>query len=126
MKRYGGYIFFISCICALFIMVACSKQIQQPTVYSGMISDISEDAKAINARGFSFAQDGKYEQAVEAYKKAIEKEPAYAEAYVNCSKAYYAMGNYDMARYYNVKAKEILELKATVIREGEAEKDEQL
>jgi tetratricopeptide (TPR) repeat protein len=125
MKRYRGYVVFIICICVLFSMAACNKPIQ-PTAYSGMKSEISEEAKTFNASGLSFAQDGQYEKAIEVYKKAIAKEPAYAEAYVNCSKAYYATGNYDMARYYNMKGKEILESKATVIRESETETDEEL
>jgi tetratricopeptide (TPR) repeat protein len=92
--------------------------------HSGLKSEISKEAINYNASGLAFAQQGQYQQAIEAYKKAIMKEPAYADAYVNCSKAYYAIGNYDMARYYNLKSKEILESKATMIHESEVEQDE--
>jgi tetratricopeptide (TPR) repeat protein len=104
-------------------MAACSKPVQ-PTIYSGLKSEISQEAKDFNAQGVEFAQNNQYKQAIEAYKKAIMLEPAYAEAYINCSKAYYAIGNYDMARYYNMKSKEILETKATVIYESETEQTE--
>jgi tetratricopeptide (TPR) repeat protein len=110
---------------ALLGLAACSKPVK-PTIYSGMKSEISREAIEYNASGLSFAQEGQYRKAIEAYKKAIMKEPAYTDAYVNCSKAYYAIGNYDMARYYNMKGKEILDAKATVIRESEAEQDDKL
>ena len=123
MKRYNGYIGIFIFVFAFLGMAACSKPVQ-PTIYSGLKSEISQEAINDNASGLAFAQKGQYKQAIEAYKKAINKEPAYPDAYVNCSKAYYAIGNYDMARYYNLKSKEILELKATVIRESEVEQDE--
>jgi tetratricopeptide (TPR) repeat protein len=114
------YVSFFMIVFAFLSMAACNKPVQ-PTIYSGLKSAISQEAIDYNAQGVEFAQKNQYQQAIEAYKKAIMKEPAYTEAYVNCSKAYYAIGNYDMARYYNMKSKEILESKATVIRETEAE-----
>jgi tetratricopeptide (TPR) repeat protein len=123
MKRYSEYIGFFIFVFAFLSVAACSKPVQ-PTIYSGLKSEIGQEAINYNASGLAFAQNGQYQQAIEAYKKAIMKEPAYTEAYINCSKAYYAIGNYDMAQYYNIKSKEILELKATVIRESEAEQTE--
>jgi tetratricopeptide (TPR) repeat protein len=112
-----------SFLCSLFsAWLPAASRFSQP--YTGMKSEISIEAKNYNANGLAFAQKGQYQQAIEAYKKAIMKEPAYTDAYVNCSKAYYAIGNYDMARYYNLKGKEILESKAAVIRETEVEQDE--
>lgn len=123
MKKYGGTIVFFILVCAFLGMAACSKPVQ-PTIYSGLKSEIGQEAKDYNEQGIEFAKKNQYQQAIDAYKKAIMKEPAYSEAYVNCSKAYYAIGNYDMVRYYNMKSKEILESKATVIRESEVEQDE--
>jgi len=123
MKRYGGYIGIFIFVFAFLGMAACSKPVQ-PTIYSGLKSEIGQEAINYNASGLAFAQKGQYQQAIEAYKKAIMKEPAYTDAYVNCSKAYYAIGNYDMARYYNLKGKEILESRATMIHESEVEQDE--
>ncbi len=123
MKRYMEHISFFIIAFAFLSVAACNKPVQ-PTIYSGLKSEISQEAKDYNAQGIEFAQKSQYQQAIEAYKKAIMKEPAYTEAYVNLSKAYYAIGNYDMARYYNLKSKEILESKATVIRESETEQAE--
>ena len=123
MKRVVGYIVLFIIVFTFLVMAACNKPVQ-PTTFSGQKSEISEEAKNYNASGLAFAQQGQYQQAIEAYKKAIMKETAYTEAYVNCSKAYYAIGNYDMARFYNIKSKEILDSKATVIRESEADQDE--
>ena len=123
MKRVVGYIVLFIIVFTFLVMAACNKPVQ-PTTFSGQKSEISVEAKNYNATGLAFAQQGQYQQAIEAYKKAIMKETAYTEAYVNCSKAYYAIGNYDMARFYNIKSKEILDSKATVIRESEADQDE--
>ena len=123
MKRTVGHIVLLITMFICLVLAACNKQVQ-PTTFSGLKSEISIEAKNYNASGLAFAQKGQYQQAIEAYKKAIMKETAYTEAYVNCSRAYYAIGNFDMARYYNMKSKEILDSKATVIRESEAEQDE--
>lgn len=123
MKKVVEQIVLFICMFTFLVIAACNKP-AQPTAYSGLKSEISSEAKNYNASGLAFAQKGQYQQAIEAYKKAIMKDNAYSEAYINCSKAYYAIGNYDMARYYNMKSKEILDSKATVIRESEAEQDE--
>lgn len=123
MKRVVGYIVLFIIVFTFLVMAACNKPVQ-PTTFSGQKSEISVEAKNYNASGLAFAQQGQYQQAIEAYKKAIMKETAYTEAYVNCSKAYYAIGNYDMARFYDIKSKEILDSKATVIRESEADQYE--
>lgn len=120
MKRYGRGFVFLIFLFAFLNLVACNKQVQ-PTIYSGLKSEIGQEAITLNASGLAFAQKGQYQLAIDAYKKAIMVEPTYTDAYINCSKAYYAIGNYDMARYYNLKSKEILESKATVIRESEIE-----
>ncbi|PKN05285.1 MAG: hypothetical protein CVU74_02575 [Deltaproteobacteria bacterium HGW-Deltaproteobacteria-9] len=125
MKRHSGHIVVFIFMFTFLSMAACSKPVQ-PTIYTGMKSEISIEAKNFNDNGLALAQKGQYQKAIEEYKMAIMKEPAYTDAYVNCSKAYYAIGNYDMARYYNLKNKEILDSKATVIRESEMEQDEKL
>jgi tetratricopeptide (TPR) repeat protein len=124
MKRIVGHIVLFAFMFTFLVMAACNKPVQ-PTATSGLKSEISAEAKYYNAGGLALAQKGQYQQAIDAYKKAIIKDVGYTEAYINCSKAYYAIGNYDMARYYNMKGKEILDSKATVIRESEAEQDEQ-
>lgn len=125
MKRHSGHIVVFIFMFTFLGLAACNKPVQ-PTIDTGMESKISEEAQNYNANGLAFAQEGQYQKAIEQYKKAIMMEPTYPAAYVNCSKAYYAIGNYDMARYYNLKNKEILDSKATVIRESEMEQDEKL
>ncbi len=123
MKRHSGHIVVLIVVFTFLGMAACSKPVQ-PTIHTGMKSEISIEAKNYNTNGLALAQKGQYQEAIEEYKKAIMIAPVYTEAYVNCSKAYYAIGNYDMAQYYNVKSKEILDSKARVIRESERERDE--
>ena len=124
MKRHSGHIVVLIFVFTFLGMAACSKPVQ-PTIYSGMKSEISIEAKNFNANGLAFAQQGQYQKAIEEYKKAILMEPVYTDPYINCGKAYYAIGNYDMAQYYNLKSKEILDSKAAVIRQSEADQDEQ-
>lgn len=123
MKRYEGYIVVFICMFSFLFLAACSKQ-AQPTIYGGMKSEISDEAKDFNANGLAFAQEGQYEKAIEEYKKAILAAPVYTEAYINCGKAYYAIGNFDMAQYYNLKSREILDAKASVIRRSEPAHEE--
>jgi tetratricopeptide (TPR) repeat protein len=125
MKKHSWHIVVLIFVFTFLGMAACSKPVQ-PTIYTGMKSEISIEAKNYNANGLAFAQKGQYQEAIEEYRKAIMMAPIYTEAYVNCSKAYYAIGNYDMAQYYNLKSKEILDSKASVIRESEPERDEKL
>ncbi|MBA4396047.1 MAG: hypothetical protein C0394_01460 [Syntrophus sp. (in: bacteria)] len=125
MKRHSEQVVVFICMLTFLCMAACSKPVQ-PTVYSGMKKEISQEAKDYNAGGLAFAGKGQYQNAIEEYKKAIKSEPVYIDAYVNCSDAYYAIGNYDMAQYYILKSREILDSKARVIRERETEKDEKL
>ena len=125
MKRHSGHIVVLIFMFTFLGMAACSKPVQ-PTIYTGMKSEISIEAKKYNADGLAFAQEGQYQKAIEEYKKAIIMAPVYTDAYVNCSKAYYAIGDYDMAQYYSLKSKEILDSKAKVIRGSEPERDEKL
>lgn len=125
MKRHHGYFVSLFLLFIFICLAACSKPVQ-PTIYSGMKSEISTEARDYNTSGLAFAGKGEYQKAIEEYKKAIMKEPAYTDPYVNCNKAYYAIGNYDMAQYYILKSKEILDSKARVIRESETEQEEKL
>ena len=120
MKRSGGYIGFFIFMFISLSLAACNKP-AQPTIYSGLKSAISEDAKEYNASGLAFAEKEQYREAIEAYKKAIFEEPAFVDAHINCSKAYYAIGRYDMASYHNIRAKEIAAYKERAISESEAD-----
>ena len=46
-------------------------------------------------KGRLFAVEGKYEQAIEAYKKALKIEPDYKQAEVNLRFAYWMMGKFE-------------------------------
>lgn len=122
MKKHCIYLAVFTTV--FLVMVACAKQQAPPTIYSGLKSEISAEARELNSGGLALAKKGSYREAIREYKKAVAKEPSYTDAYVNLSRAYYAVGDYDMARFYNLKAKETLDAKATVIRESEMEQEE--
>ena len=107
-RRYGGYIGFFIFMFISLNLTACNKQVH-PNVYEGLKPSISEAAKIDNAKGLAFAKEGKYREAIAAYKDAISKEPAFADAYVNCSKAYYVIGDRVMANFYKIRADELID-----------------
>jgi tetratricopeptide (TPR) repeat protein len=58
---------------------------------------ILDSAEAYNKRGISYADRGKYDQAIAAYTDAIRLDPNHAMAYMNRANAYDNKGNFDMA-----------------------------
>lgn len=55
---------------------------------------LKEDAGSAFLAGRSFEADGKFKEAVEAYKNAARINPDYAEAYVHLGLVYYRLGRY--------------------------------
>ena len=113
---------FISMVVLLFIFAmveACSTAPPaQQTLYPGLKFEVNEQAKIHSAKGLEYYEKGLYNQAIEECKKAINLSPSYAEAYTNCSKAYYAIGDNEMSVYYILKRDDILTQKERAIREN--------
>jgi tetratricopeptide (TPR) repeat protein len=100
---------------------ACSTTTPaQKPLYPGLKLEVNEQAKIHNANGLQYAKQGLYDKAIEEYKKAIYIAPSYVEAYTNCSKAYYAIGDSDLSVYYILKRDDILTQKERAIRENKA------
>lgn len=57
----------------------------------------SDDVKTLTSKGNSFANQGKYPQALEQLNQAIEKDPSHARAFKLRGHVYYAMGDYAKA-----------------------------
>ena len=66
--------------------------------------------KSCNERGYSYYKQGKYEQAIQEYDKAIELNPNYTNAYSNRSFAYSSLGEYRLSNIDTHKVIELLEL----------------
>jgi len=62
MKRHSGHIVVFIFMFTFLSMAACSKPVQ-PTIYTGMKSEISIEAKNFNDNGLALAQKGQYERA---------------------------------------------------------------
>lgn len=103
-------------VCAMVVACATSPSGQQ-SVYPGFKLEIGEQAKIHNETGLEYAEKGLYEQAIEEYKKAIHLSPSYSDAYTNCSRSYYAIGDSDLAIYYIMKRNDINTQKQRAIRE---------
>ena len=106
-------------ICTMVPACSTTTSAQKP-LYPGLKLDVNEQAKIHNANGLQYAKQGLYDKAKEEYKKAIYIAPSYVEAYTNCSKAYYAIGDSDMSVYYILKRDDILTQKERAIRENKA------
>jgi Tfp pilus assembly protein PilF len=92
----------MACFCllaAVLLMAGCAA----PTYYGGLTDQ--RDEKALSAYrdglGLMGAQD--YRGAITELKKAVIAEPNLTDAYLGLSRSYFAVGDMDMALYYNVK-----------------------
>ena len=104
-------------MCAMVGACATAPSAQQAG-YPGLKLEIGEQAKIHNETGLEYADKGWYAEAIEQYKKAILIAPSYADAYANCSRAYYAIGESDLALYYILKRDDIITQKERAIRES--------
>ena len=112
-------IFVFLFLCTMVPACSTTTPAQKP-LYPGLKLDVNEQAKIHNANGLQYAKQGLYDKAIEEYKKAIYIAPSYVEAYTNCSKAYYAIGDSDLYVYYILKRDDILTQKERAIRENKA------
>lgn len=112
-------IFVFLFICTMVAACSTTTPAQKP-LYPGLRLEVSEQAKTHNANGLEYAKKGLYDKAIEEYKKAIYIAPSYVEAYTNCSKAYYAIGDSELSVYYILKRDDILTQKERAIRENKA------
>lgn len=69
----------------------------------------NEDANRLLNKGFDYAQIGKYQQAIQYYDMALDKDPNFANALNNKGVALFKLGKYeesiqyyDMALYFNL------------------------
>ena len=114
---------FRTCLPAILFMCAmafacATAPSAQTMVYPGFKLEIGEQAKIHNETGLEYADKGWYAEAIEQYKKAILIAPSYTDAYANCSRAYYAIGESDLSLYYILKRDDIITQKERAIRES--------
>ena len=112
-------IFVFLFLCTMIAACSTTTPAQKP-LYPGLKLEVNEQSKIHNANGLQYAKQGLYYKAIEEYKKAIYIAPSYVEAYTNCSKAYYAIGDSDLSVYYILKRDDILTQKERAIRENKA------
>jgi regulator of sirC expression with transglutaminase-like and TPR domain len=56
-----------------------------------------EDPNAANQKGIAFADEGRYEAAIAQFTRAIQRNPAFVEAWANRARVYIAIGNLGQA-----------------------------
>jgi len=72
-----------------------------------VISIAPNKARAYNNLAVGYAEQGKSEQAIAAYKKALACQPSYAEPHMNLAVHYQAENKRDKAHYHYLKALEL-------------------
>ena len=83
----------------LFFLFSCASTQEEKSGAS--------DAQFYNSRGMAYDKEGRYDQAILDYNKALKINPRYAEAYNNRGVAYRRKGQYDRAISDYNKALEI-------------------
>ena len=87
--------------------IASDKSISSKNKAKTSDSGYAVDSETYFKRGVNYLEQGKYEQAIGNFNKAIELNPKYANAYYNRGVAYYSKGEYDKAIADYTKAIEL-------------------
>ena len=82
-----------------------------PSIPSALPDDLDEPRNSIdwNDRGNNLTRAKKYDEAIQAYKKALEMNPHYGQPYSNMGLIYYHLGRFDSAILLFKKSLSLLE-----------------
>ena len=96
----------LSWVMLIFLLVATGCASSQ-SYYISVNPQSSDEAIAYYTSGLTLASQGMHRDAIDQFRKAIAVDPFFAEAYLSLSKSYYAINNYDLAVFYNIKHYEL-------------------
>ena len=96
----------LSWVMLIFLLVAtgCASL---PSHYVGINHQSTDEAIAYYTSGLTLASQGMHRDAIDQFRKAIATDPYFVEPYLSLSKSYYAINNYDLALFYNIKHYEL-------------------
>jgi tetratricopeptide (TPR) repeat protein len=77
---------------------------------SQLVENTPQNSIDWNELGNSYAKSKKIDNAIEAYKRAIEMNPKYGQPYCNLGLTYYRLGKYDLAVLLYKKSIELLDV----------------
>jgi len=97
---------FHSCLFLIFLLVATGCAPSQ-SYYISVNPQSSDEAIAYYTSGLTLASQGMHRDAIGQFRKAVVADPFFAEPYLSLSKSYYAINNYDLALFYNIKHYEL-------------------
>jgi|CryBogDrversion2_1035201.scaffolds.fasta_scaffold22823_2 tetratricopeptide (TPR) repeat protein len=95
-----------SCLFLIFLLVATGCAPSQ-SYYISVNPQSSDEAIAYYTSGLTLASQGMHRDAIDQFRKAVAADPFFAEPYLSLSKSYYAINNYDLAVFYNIKHYEL-------------------
>jgi superkiller protein 3 len=76
-------------------------------IKSNVTQDATGEIELYNKRGISLGKEGRIDEAIALFKKAVEIDPSYAESYNNLGYAYYLKGDKAQAEAYFRKTLEM-------------------
>jgi len=97
---------FHSCLLLILLLAAMGCASSQ-SYYIGVNPESSDEAIAYYTSGLTLASQGMHKDAIDQFRKAIATDPYFVEPYLSLSKSYYAINNYDLALFYNIKHYEL-------------------
>jgi len=89
-----------SVILILVVITGCTAS---ESYYLNITPQSNEEAMAYYTSGLNLARQGMHLDAIEQFKKAVDADPFFAEAYLSLSRSYYAIDSQDFALFYNIK-----------------------
>jgi tetratricopeptide (TPR) repeat protein len=95
-----------SCLFLIFLLVAMGCAPSQ-SYYISINPQSSDEAIAYYTSGLTLASQGMHRDAIDQFRKVVAADPFFSEAYLSLSKSYYAINNYDLAVFYNIKHYEL-------------------
>ena len=97
---------FHSCLLLIFLLVATGCAPSQ-SYYVSVNPQSTDEAVAYYTSGLTLASQGSHRDAIGEFKKAVAADPNFAAPYLGLSKSYYAVNNFDLALFYNIKHYEL-------------------
>ncbi len=88
-------VFVLSCFYLTF--TRCKIWKNQDTIATDLLNKFPDDRLALNNKGFLLSVQGRYEESIKLYERAIQLKKDYSMAYINLMDAYLALNNYNNA-----------------------------
>ena len=98
---FRKYVFLSIVMVMILGLLGCSGGVsvekEEEEVAELTAEEVAAAAEVLYVQAHNLANEGRYDEAIEKYNKAIELNPNYAIAYAGRGQAYFKLGQYDLA-----------------------------